>query len=90
MRIEQLVAAIGTAGDVHRMLRPLLCSLAATRLRRRGCALYSPRDGARARELLGEALWELVRPGRPAPADRLAFGISREQLSALLDALEAL
>ena len=42
------------------------------------------------RKLLGDPLWELVRPGRPFPEDRHAPGVAGDQIDAMLDVLEAL
>ena len=72
---------------MHRRLRPLLRELAAARLRRRGVQL--DHDGDRARELLGDELWEIVRPGRPMPADRFGPGLSGSELRRLVERLEA-
>jgi hypothetical protein len=40
--------------------------------------------------VLGEELWEVVRPDRPAPTDRTAPGLPPEALHALVDRLEAI
>jgi hypothetical protein len=40
--------------------------------------------------VLGEELWEVVRPDRPAPTDRTAPGLPSEALHALVDRLEAI
>jgi hypothetical protein len=70
------------------MLRPLLREIAAAALNRRGVGLVGNSDAARA--LLGDELWELVRPGRPRPADPSAPGVTLEQLAAMTDRLERL
>jgi hypothetical protein len=81
---------VSTAGDVHFGLRPVLREIAAHRLRRgHGVDL----DGApeAARLLLGEVAFEVVRPDRPPPGDRLApGGVSSADLAGIVDRLEAL
>ncbi len=81
---------VSTAGDVHFRLRPVLREVAAHRLR------HGPRvdlDGspAVARRLLGEVAFEVVRPDRPAPPDRLAPGrVTLAELAGIVERLEAL
>jgi len=87
-RCQQLVGGLSSAGDVQHRLRPALRAVAAVRLRAAGIGLDA--DPACARERLGDELWEIVRTGRPAPEDRTGPGISRSELSRLLDRLEAL
>jgi hypothetical protein len=70
------------------MLRPLLREIAAARLNRRRVRLVRNADEARA--MLGDDLWEIVRPGRPRPADPRARGVSLEQLAQMTDRLERL
>jgi hypothetical protein len=77
-----------SAANVHSRLRPMLQEIAAVRLRRRGVDLERAPDDART--LLGEELWELVRPDRPLPADLHGKGISLEQLSEMVARLEAM
>ena len=43
-----------------------------------------------ARAMLGEDVWELLRPDRPEPADRHGPGVPREQVAAVIEALESL
>jgi hypothetical protein len=84
-RIEQAVA-LGIAGsfDLHFRLVPRLRAIADGMLdTRRGLTLASDPDSARA--LLGDEAWELVRPDRPAPEDRLARGIPTEVLARVVD-----
>ncbi len=58
-----LVLAASSAFDVHHRLRPLLRDLASERLHaHHGVEL--DREPERARELVGDSLWEIVRPGR--------------------------
>jgi len=88
-RIDRLVV-LGAANefDLHYRLRPLLRQIAAERLYgRRGVDL--DRDPERAKPLLGDELWEVVRPDRKVgrragpglPAAELAGHVARlEQL----------
>jgi hypothetical protein len=88
-RIDRLVVLGGANEfDLHYRLRPLLRQIAAERLQ----DLYGidlDRDPERARPLLGEGLWEVVRPDRQVgrrsrpglPATELAGHVARlEQL----------
>ena len=87
-RFERLVANSDTASAVHLRLRPALREIAAARLGSRGISLdRSPGD---ARRILGEDLWELLRPDRPRPADPRAPGMKLAQLTELTDRLEDL
>jgi hypothetical protein len=73
----------------HARMRPVLRDVAAYRLRvRYGVEL--DREPERARELLTGALWDVVRPDRPPPSQRLARGPTLSQQRALLDGLEKL
>jgi hypothetical protein len=86
-RIEREVTlATGTAFDVHYRLRPIVRSVAAGLLLRRGIDLE--RSPAQARPLLGEDVWELVRPDRPAPDDRTAPGHELAAIERAVDSLE--
>jgi hypothetical protein len=73
----------------HMRLRPVLREIAALRLRRR-FGVELDREPARARELLPTAAWEVVRPDRPPPRDRLAPGPSIASLRELIGELERL
>ena len=88
VRIEHETAlAVAGSFDVHYRLVPRLRALAAGLLSsRRKVTLTESPDTARA--LLGEQTWELVRPDRPAPEDRLAKGIAPRELELVVDALE--
>lgn len=89
VRIEAIVGAgRRTAGDVHVRLRPLLGEVAGAALRRHG--IHPEFEPARARTLLGEELWELIRPDRPRPEDRRAAGIGLRELERLTERLERL
>jgi hypothetical protein len=90
VRLEQLIdASRMSASHAHAYLRPLLADVVASRLAARGQVLgrMSEEDS---RRLLGEELWELVRPDRPFPEDRRSAGVSAEQLTTMLDVLERL
>jgi len=89
-RLERLVSVSGASAlQAHAHLRPLLAEIAARRLAARGLALGRMGDEA-GRELLGERLWDLVRPGRPFPEDRTAPGVSASELAAMVRVLESL
>ena len=76
-----------TAFYLHYRIRPELREIAAYRLSsRRGIDLDGEPDAAR--RLLGPEAWELVRPDREPPADRLGPGSSLRELAAAVDALE--
>lgn len=80
-----VVLATVNAFDLHLRLRPRLQAIAEHRLAsRRGLRLDSPE----ARELLGEELWELLRPEREPPGDRFAPGLSLAGQRAALDRIE--
>lgn len=89
-RIEHEVAlGVGGSFDLHYRLVPRLRVLAAGLLAtRHRVALES--SGSAARETLGEQAWELVRPDRPAPQERLGKGIPPSDLERVVDALEAI
>ena len=87
-RLEQL-AALGVASsfDLQYRLVPQLRSIAAGLLAaRRRVDLDNDQDAAG--EILGEETWELVRPARPAPLDRISRGITPPELTRVADALE--
>lgn len=87
--VRDLELSRASALHLHVRVRPLLREIAAHRLLRRyGIALDS--EPMRARELVGTEAWDLVRPDRPPPADRLAAGPSISELRAVVDELEAL
>lgn len=87
-KIEREVAlAISSAFYLHFRLRPILREIARHRLSaRRGLELDA--GAAETRALLGEELWELARPDRPPPDDRLGPGLPLSRLRAAVDALE--
>lgn len=75
--------------DLHYRLRPLIQEVVAARLaRRRGINLVHQPD--RARSVLSERVWELVRPDREPPVDRFDKGWSDAELRAVVHELEAI
>jgi hypothetical protein len=90
VELERLVVSAGTSAvQVHAYLRPLLAEIAARRLAARGGTLERMPDAA-GRELLGDRLWDLVRPDRPFPEDRQGPGVAPQELRAMLGVLERL
>jgi hypothetical protein len=88
--LERLVMMAGTSAlQVHAYLRPLLAEVAEQHLAARGQSLERMTDET-GRRLLGEKLWDIVRPGRPFPEDRHGPGVTAEDLGAMLDTLERL
>ncbi len=85
---RQVTTATASAYDVHHRLRPLLSPLATEFLATHH--VDPARHPARARELLGDPLWSVVDPARPAPHDRSAPGLRGDALPAMLDRLERL
>jgi hypothetical protein len=73
---------------VDRSLRPLLVPIVAARLGRRGVDMaLAPQ---RAQELLGDVLWEIVRPDRPSAAYRVGGGLADDELRTAIEHLEQL
>lgn len=90
LRMErELELGIASAGSAHHRLLPLLRSAAAARLASRHGAELDRRHEA-ARALLGEEVWELLRPDRPEPADRFGRGVPRERVTAVIERVESL
>jgi hypothetical protein len=83
---DALAAAQVSEVRVDRDLRPLLRPIAAMRLARRGVDLDRHREKARA--LLGEPLWELVRADRARGSNLRTGGISAAELQSLIERLE--
>jgi hypothetical protein len=76
-----------SAFHLHVRLRPVLREIAAHRLWMRfGVDLDG--DSESARELMGANVWELVRPDRIPPGDRLATGPPLADLRVVVDELE--
>ena len=84
-----LINGTGSSLHAHASLRPLLSEIAAQRLAVHGQRLQSM-PALEGRRLLGDQLWELVRPDRPFPEDRHGPGVSAPELAAMLDVLEGL
>jgi len=90
LRLERLVSLSGASAlQLHAYLRPLLVEIATWRLAARGETLTRLSE-ATGRQVFGERLWEIVRPGRPFPEDRSGPGVSTDELAAILDVLERL
>jgi hypothetical protein len=88
--LERLVASAGSSSlHAHAYLRPMLVDIASYRLAAHGQTLDRMPDPV-GRDLLGDGLWDLVRPGRPFPEDRHGAGVSTQQLRAMLDMLARL
>lgn len=87
-RVEgETVLGIAGSFELHHRLRPRVQALARSLLAsRRGISLDEDPDSAR--EVLGDVAWELVRPDRPRPDDRLARGLSLAALAEVVDSLE--
>jgi hypothetical protein len=83
----RLEAARTSSHGVERELRPLLRTIAAARLARRGVDLDRHMDAAR--QLLGPELWEVVGPGGGRGGNRVEGGIADYRLRALIEHLEA-
>ena len=90
LRMErELELGIADATHAHRRLLPLLRAAAEARLSSRyGVELDRRPESAEA--LLGEDVWELLRPDRPEPADRHGPGVARERVTAVIVRLESL
>jgi hypothetical protein len=90
--LEELEHAVefsqSTAFDFHYRLRPHLVQVASHRLAVRGVRLEAQPD--RARQLLGEEAWELVRPDRPPPERRNDRGLELATLRRVVARIDAL
>jgi len=90
VRIErELTLGSATAEHLHGRLLPLLRDAAAARLAARH-EVDLDRRPDRARELLGDETWEIVRPDREAPDDRNAPGLPLRRIAAVIDTIERL
>ena len=89
-RLERdVVLATGSELEQHVRIKPLLRDVVEDRLwRSRGIALEERPD--KAREILGEELYELVKPGRPDPNARWFRGLDLTGLNRVLDRTEAI
>jgi len=90
VRVErELVLGMESAGQLHVRLVPLLREAAAVRLSANHHVDLERRPDL-ARRLLGDEVWELLRPDRPEPTDKSAPGISRAKLGGVVDVLESI
>lgn len=85
--VNDVKQSTASSFHLHVRLRPVLREVAAHRLWMR-FGVELDREPARARELVGGETWELVRPERPPPADRLAPGPRPAELHAVVERLE--
>ena len=85
---RELVLGSADADHAHRRLLPLLQGTAAARIAARHGFELARRPEA-ARELLGEEAWELLRPGRPQPADRHGPGVPRARVKTVIERIES-
>jgi hypothetical protein len=85
--VHDVQQSVASTFHLHTRLRPILREIAAHRLSMR-FGVDLDRDQERARELIGADAWELVRPGRPPPGDRLAAGPPASHLSKVVEELE--
>lgn len=88
VRIErEIVLATGSGFDRQMRVGPLMRDIARHRLwTRRGVDLDEQPE--RARELVGEQLWALLRAGRPEPNSRYARGADIAELRQILERIE--
>lgn len=87
-RLEQL-AALGVASSFdlqYRFLPPLRSIAGGLLASRRRVELDG--DPETARRILGDEVWDLVRPARPAPQDRASRGMSPAELTRVVETLE--
>ena len=87
--VHDVQQSVASSFHLHTRLRPILSEIAAHRLSMRfGVDLH--REPDRARELIGVETWEIVRPERPPPSNRLAPGPPASQLSKVVEQLEGI
>ena len=90
LRMErELELGVADAAHAHRRLLPLLRAAAAARLASQH-GIELERRPAAARAMLGEDVWELLRPDRPEPEDRHGPGVPRTEIAAVIEAVEGL
>jgi hypothetical protein len=87
--VNEVEQSTASALHLHVRLRPILREIAAHRLWMR-FGVDLEREPERARELVGPNAWELVRPERPPPSDRLARGPAAADLRIVVEELERL
>jgi len=90
LRMErELLLGIAEADHAHRRLLPLLRAAAAARISsRHGFELERRPEAARA--LLGDDVWDLLRPDRPPPENRHGPGVPRKRVVAVIERVESL
>ena len=88
VRIERdIVLATGSGFDRQMRIGPLMRDIARHKLwTRRGVELEEQPE--RARELLGDDVWRLLRAGRPEPNARYARGAEISELRQILERIE--
>jgi hypothetical protein len=88
VRIErEITLATGSGFDRQMRVGPLMRDIARHRLwTRRGVDLDE--EPERARELLGEEIWGLLRAGRPEPNSRYAPGADLAELRQMFETIE--
>ena len=90
LRMErELLIGVADADHAHRRLLPLLRTAASARLAA-GHGFELEQRPESARTLLGEDVWELLRPDRPKPEDRHGPGVPQRRIAAVIERLEAL
>jgi hypothetical protein len=87
LRLRQIVGVLRDFG-VDRSLPPLLVPIVAVRLGRRGIDMT--RAPQRAQELLGDELWEIVRPDRASDAHRVGPRLTDDDVRTAIERLEQL
>ena len=87
--VNEVEQSTASALHLHVRLRPILREIAAHRLWMR-FGVDLDREQERARELVGPNAWELVRPERRPPSDRLARGPAPADLRVVVEELERL
>jgi hypothetical protein len=85
--VHDVQQSVASSFHLHTRLRPLLREIAANRLSMR-FGVDLDREHERARELIGGEAWELVRPERLSPSDRLAPGPPASHLRKVVEELE--
>jgi len=87
--VRDLELSTYNAFHFHTRFRPLLRDIAAHRLRSRyGVELDA--EPVRASGLVAAEAWEVVRPEREPPADRMGAGPTLDELRVVVDQLEAI
>ena len=85
---RQVRLAQTSADELHRHFRPIVIQIASAQLVRRHGVILE-REPARARALVGDRLWDLIQPDRPAPPER-GRGLRPDELRQLVVELEEL